>query len=89
MNNPQGGFFMDDIRRFTKGLEDKIEKVRDRVGEAKERIEEFADEATSRSQKTWKDAQKYLQKNPAQSLGIALVVGALFGALMRGGRKRK
>ena len=68
-------------------LNDSTEKLRDRVEEVRERFEETADKVKDKSEEAWKDAVKYVQKHPAQSMGVALVVGAALGVLLFGRRK--
>jgi ElaB/YqjD/DUF883 family membrane-anchored ribosome-binding protein len=63
-------------------LGDNIEKVRERVEEVRDRFEEVADKAKARSEEAWKDAVKFTQKHPVQSLGVAALIGAALGVLL-------
>ena len=65
-------------------LEAGAEKLRDRVEEVRDRVEEAADKVKDKSEEAWKDAVKFVQKHPAQSIGVALVVGAALGVILFG-----
>jgi ElaB/YqjD/DUF883 family membrane-anchored ribosome-binding protein len=75
-------------------LEDKVDKFRDRVeenvGKFKERVDDVRerfDEARVKGEEGWKDISKFTQKNPAQALGLAMLVGAALGLILFGGRR--
>src|SRR5438874_13555468 len=78
---------MEDVRHFTKAVEEGIDNIRERVDKARDRIEELTDKAKIQSEEAWKDTVKYVQKYPAQSLGLAVVVGAALGVLLFGRRR--
>src|SRR6266700_773553 len=70
---------MEDKRHFTEAVEEGIDNIRERVDKARDLIEELTDKAKTQSEEAWKDAVKFVEKHPAQSLGLAAVVGAALG----------
>ena len=67
-------------------LEEGAGKLRDRIDEVRDRVEEAADKVKDKGEEAWKDAVKFVQKHPAQSIGVALVVGAALGVILFGRR---
>ena len=70
----------DKVGKFRERVEENVEKLKERVDDARERFQEVRE----RGEEGWNDVVKYTQKHPGQALGIALVVGAAFGALFLG-----
>lgn len=68
-------------------LEEGVERVRERVEDARERIEDLADNAQVRGREAWKDAKRFVQKHPGETVGVALLIGIALGSML-GGRRR-
>jgi ElaB/YqjD/DUF883 family membrane-anchored ribosome-binding protein len=67
---------------------DKAEQARARAGEtlsaAKARVAEMQDDVVDRTRDYVKQGQEYVRNNPWQSIGLAVGIGLLVGALLLG-----
>ncbi len=71
---------------------DDINEIKERYGaiaqekaeNLKENLSEVADQAKVRSQEFWADTSELIRENPAASIGIALLAGAVIGGLLVG-----
>jgi len=84
----------DNIRKATEALteeaqsrlndvaEEAIEKGRKTWKEVRERGGEVLEDARKRGGEAWEDAQKMVRKYPTRALGLALLAGVVFGAMI-------
>jgi ElaB/YqjD/DUF883 family membrane-anchored ribosome-binding protein len=62
--------------------EEALDKGRKTWKDIRDRGEEVLDQARQRGGEAWEDAQKLVRKYPRRAVGLALLAGAVFGALI-------
>jgi len=69
-------------RRIEDVTDAALDKGRKTWKDIRDRGEEVIEQARERGGEAWEDAQKLVRKYPGRAVGIALLAGAVFGALI-------
>ncbi len=63
--------------------DERMEKMREKLDDARERIADVADQTMEKGERLYKRSRKYVQKQPLRLLAGTFVVGLLLGLLLR------
>ena len=74
--------------RIENVTEEALDKGRKAWKDIRDRGEEMMETARSRSGEAWDDVEKVVRKHPGRAVGLALLAGAIFGALITRGDDR-
>ena len=74
---------------FNKKVKDRLEGIRESVEVAREHLVDSAVDAFDKSEEAWRDAMALVKKYPEKAIGLALLVGAVVGALVGSSRRSR
>lgn len=72
----------DEFEHRTERIREQVGEARERLSEAAEKVRDTAEEVKDRGEEVWDDAVAFVKKHPAKAVGLTLLIGFAFGALM-------